>query len=72
MKQTSTTSQRGIQSDRLLALVLMAFSAIVFLNAREWQMEAGLYPRAIAVIILELASFMLKKPKEKKRKTPGS
>ena len=72
MKQITTPAQRGIQSDRLLALVLMAFSAIVFLYARDWQMEAGLYPRAIAVIIFALSSFMLIKPKEKKRKTPGS
>ena len=61
-----------MKSDRLLALVLMVFALAVFLYARDWPMEAGLYPRAISVLIFILSSVLLIKPQDERRKTPDS
>jgi putative tricarboxylic transport membrane protein len=58
-----------MKSDRILASVLMAFSLAVFLYAREWQMEAGLYPRAIAVLIFVLSAFLFIKPQDETKKS---
>ena len=61
-----------MKSDRLLALVLMVFALAVFLYARDWPMEASLYPRAISVLIFILSSVLLVKPQDERKKTPGS
>ena len=61
-----------MKSDRLLALVLMVFALAVFLYARGWPMEAGLYPRAVSVLIFILSSVLLVKPQDERKKTPGS
>ena len=61
-----------MKSDRLLALVLMVFALAVFLYARDWPMEASLYPRAISVLIFILSSVLLVKPQDEHKKTPGS
>ena len=58
-----------MKSDRILATVLMVFAAVVFLYARDWQMEAGLYPRAIAVLIFVLSAFLFIRPQDEKKKT---
>ncbi|MBQ9195694.1 MAG: tripartite tricarboxylate transporter TctB family protein [Clostridia bacterium] len=58
-----------MKSDRMLAVVLMLFALAVFLYARNWQIEAGLYPRAIAVLIFVLSGLLFIKPQDKTKKT---
>ena len=47
----------------------MLFALIVFLYAKDWQMEAGLYPRAIAVLIFILSGILLIRPQNETKKT---
>ena len=61
-----------MKSDWLLALVLMGFALAVFLYPGDWPMEAGLYPRAVSVLIFILSSVLLVKPQDERKKTPGS
>ena len=58
-----------MKSDRMLASVLMLFALAVYLYARNWQMEAGLYPRAVAVLIFALSAVLFIRPQNTTKKT---
>ena len=61
--------KRGIYSDRLFSAILMVCALAVFLYAKDWQMEAGLYPRAIAVLIFALSLWLFLFPQNSSSKT---
>lgn len=58
-----------MKADRILAIILMLFGASVFLYCKDWQMEAGLYPQGISLLIVALSAVLLIRPQDGRRRT---
>lgn len=57
-----------MKSDRIMAIILFVFGTAVFLYCKDWQMEAGLYPQIIALLIAGLSILLFCRPQNTEKR----